>query len=78
MHGIARSGESGGLGEGAMGLKVLFAAAGEVGLGGGGEGEGGEEAEVLGFVGEVGGVGRGGVFFGWGGHCEGDIVRNEV
>lgn len=63
MHGIARDCEGGGLGEGAVGFEVFLAAAGEVGLG---EGEGGEEAEVLGFVGEVGGVW---VFFGWGGHC---------
>lgn len=63
VHGIARGREGGGLGEGAVGFEVFFAAAGEVG---GGEGEGGEEAEVLGFVGEVGGLGE---FFGWGGHC---------
>lgn len=63
VHGIARGREGGGLGDGAVGFEVFLAAAGEVGLG---EGEGGEETEVLGFVGEVGGVG---VFFGWGGHC---------
>ncbi len=68
VHGLARGGEDVCLVGGAVRLEVFFAPAGDAGLcagGGGGVREVGEEAEVLGFVAQVGVGGVCGVVLRW-------------